>query len=48
MKREDVELPAQFTANINVDLKVGTIEETVVVNAASPVVDVELLNAGGR
>jgi hypothetical protein len=41
VKREQIELPAQFTANVNVELKVGTIEETVVVNAASPVVDVQ-------
>src|SRR5436190_9677744 len=41
VKREDVELPAQFTATVNVELKVGTLEETVVVNAASPVVDVQ-------
>src|SRR5437667_238981 len=41
VKREDIELPAQFTATVNVELKVGTIEETVIVNAASPVVDVQ-------
>src|SRR5262249_47992211 len=39
VKREDIELPAQFTATVNVELKVGTLEETVIVNAASPVVD---------
>ena len=41
VKREGIELPAQFTATVNADLKIGTIEETVVVNAASPVVDVQ-------
>src|SRR5690242_13764645 len=37
VKREGVDLPAQFTATVNADLKVGTLEETIVVNAASPV-----------
>jgi hypothetical protein len=41
LKREDVELSAQFTATVNVEMKIGTLEETVVVNAASPVVDVQ-------
>jgi hypothetical protein len=41
VKRENIELPAQFTATVSPELKVGTIEETVVVNAASPVVDVQ-------
>src|SRR5919106_538523 len=41
VKREDVELPAQFTATVNGEMKVGALEETVVVSAASPVVDVQ-------
>jgi Carboxypeptidase regulatory-like domain len=41
IKREGIELPAQFTATVSPELKVGTLEETVVVNAASPVVDVQ-------
>lgn len=40
-KRDEVELPANFTAPINVELKVGAIEETVTVTGASPVVDVK-------
>src|SRR5262245_45230998 len=40
LKRENVNLPAEFTATINADLKVGAIEESVTVSAASPVVDV--------
>src|SRR5262245_13857729 len=36
VKREGIELPAQFTATVSPELKIGTIEETVVVNAASP------------
>jgi hypothetical protein len=41
VKREGIELPAQFTATVSPEMKVGTIEETVVVSAASPVVDVQ-------
>jgi Carboxypeptidase regulatory-like domain len=41
VKRENIELPAQFTATVNADLKIGAVEETVLVNAASPVVDVQ-------
>jgi carboxypeptidase family protein len=41
VKREGIDLPAQFTATVNADLKVGALEETIVVSAASPVVDVQ-------
>src|SRR6185436_18229034 len=40
-RREDVELTGSFIATINADLKVGTLEETVVVTGASPIVDVQ-------
>ena len=40
IRREGVELPADFTATINADLKVGAIEESVTVSAESPIVDV--------
>ena len=40
IRRENVELPAEFTAAINADMKVGAVEETITVTAASPVVDV--------
>jgi hypothetical protein len=39
-KREGLELPANFTASINADMKVGSLEESVTVSGASPVVDV--------
>ena len=39
--REGVELPATFTATINAELKVGSLEETVTVSGASPLVDVQ-------
>jgi hypothetical protein len=41
VKRDGVELPANFTSTINADLKVGSLEETVVVSGLSPVVDVQ-------
>src|SRR5262245_36094674 len=40
LKRENVELPAEFTSTINADLRVGAIEESVTVSAQSPIVDV--------
>ena len=40
-KREAVELPTNFTATINAELRVGALEETVTVSGASPVVDVQ-------
>src|SRR3954454_25019691 len=39
-KRDALDLPANFTATINADLKVGALEESVTVSGASPVVDV--------
>ncbi|MFN7916447.1 MAG: TonB-dependent receptor [Vicinamibacterales bacterium] len=38
-KREALDLPANFTATINADMKVGALEESVTVSGASPVVD---------
>jgi hypothetical protein len=40
-KREGIELTGSFTATINVDLKVGSLAETVTVTGASPIVDVQ-------
>jgi hypothetical protein len=39
--RESVVLEASFTAPINVEMRVGTVEESVTVAGASPVVDVQ-------
>src|SRR5262245_4636169 len=39
VKREGIELSAGFTANVSADLKVGSVEETVTVSGASPIVD---------
>jgi hypothetical protein len=41
VRRENVELSADFTAPISVELRVGTLEETVTVSGASPVVDMQ-------
>ena len=40
-KRDRIELPANFTATINVEMKVGGLEESVTVSGQSPVVDVQ-------
>jgi carboxypeptidase family protein len=39
--REGVELPSEFVATVNVDLKVASLAETVTVSGASPLVDVQ-------
>jgi Carboxypeptidase regulatory-like domain len=41
VKRDGIELPTNFTATVNADLRVGALEETVTVSGASPVVDVQ-------
>src|SRR5947199_10563411 len=40
-KREGIELSVGFTATVNADMKVGSVEETVTVTGASPVVDAQ-------
>ncbi len=41
VKREDIELTGTFTATVNADLKVGTVQETVTVSGETPIVDVQ-------
>jgi hypothetical protein len=41
VKREGVELTGSFTASINADMKVGTIQETITVTGETPIVDVQ-------
>src|SRR6266550_4574679 len=36
--RDDIDLPGNFTATINAEMKVGALEETVVVSGQSPIV----------
>jgi hypothetical protein len=40
-KRDGIELGADFTAQVNAELRVGSLEETVTVTGASPIVDVQ-------
>src|SRR5262245_24117588 len=41
LKREGIELTTGFTAPVNAELRVGGVEETVVVSSQSPVVDIQ-------
>jgi hypothetical protein len=41
VRREAVELPGGFVATVNADLQVGTLEETITVTGATPLVDVQ-------
>ena len=41
VKREGIVLTGSLTANINVELRVGGLEETVTVTGESPIVDVQ-------
>jgi hypothetical protein len=41
VKREGVNLPAEFTATINADMKVGSLQETITVTGDAPTVDVQ-------
>jgi hypothetical protein len=43
VRRDGVELTSDFTANINADLKVGTLEETITVTGESPIVDTQAI-----
>ena len=40
-RREGIELTASFTANVSVDLRVGSLEETITVTGETPTVDVQ-------
>ena len=44
MKRNAIEVTANVTANVSVELRVGAIEETVTVSGQSPLVDVQNTN----
>lgn len=41
IRREGIELTANFTATVNADMRVGGLEETITVSGAAPVVDVQ-------
>src|SRR5258706_10010108 len=40
IKREGIDLPPNFTASVNADMRVGTMEETITVSGAASTVDV--------
>jgi hypothetical protein len=41
VKHEGIELTGTFTASINTEMKVGALEETIIVSGESPIVDVQ-------
>ena len=41
LKREGIELPTNFTASVNADMRVGGLEETITVSGDTPIVDVQ-------
>jgi hypothetical protein len=41
VKREGIELTGSFTASINIELRVGALEETITVTGETPIVDVQ-------
>jgi hypothetical protein len=43
VKREGVELTSDFTATVNAEMKVGTLEETITVTGESPIVDTQAI-----
>ena len=43
VRREGIELTSDFTANVNADMKVGTLEETITVTGESPIVDTQAI-----
>jgi hypothetical protein len=40
VRREQIQLPAEFTMTLNADMRVGTLEESITVTADAPIVDV--------
>ncbi len=41
IRRDDVDIPSDFIANVNADMRVGALEETVTVTGESPIVDIQ-------
>jgi hypothetical protein len=41
VKRDGIEVSANFTSNIDADLRVGAVEETITVTGESPIVDIQ-------
>jgi len=45
VQREGIELSGAFIATINADMKVGAVAETITVSGATPIVDVQSVDA---
>ncbi len=41
VRRENLELPSDFTATLNAEMKIGSLEETITVSGDAPIVDVQ-------
>ena len=41
VKRDEIELTGSFTATVNADMKIGTVQETITVTGETPIVDVQ-------
>ena len=41
LRRDGIELATDFTATLNIDMRVGALEETITVSGAAPIVDVQ-------
>src|SRR4051812_35640611 len=41
IKRDDIDLPGEFTATVNAEMKIGAVAETITVSGGSPTVDVQ-------
>jgi hypothetical protein len=44
VRRDGIELSIGFTATVNAELRVGTVEETITVAGTSPIVDIQNVN----
>jgi hypothetical protein len=44
VRRDGIELTTDFTANVNAELKVGAVEETITVSGATPLVDIQAVS----
>lgn len=44
VRRDGIELTVGFTATVNAELRVGSVEETVTVTGATPIVDIQNVN----
>ena len=44
VRRDGIELTVGFTAAVNAELKIGNVAETVTVQGATPVVDIQNVN----